>query len=95
VDAAPADHVHGAVPRGLEDPCGGVVGQPRARPAVQRRRVGVLDGVFCEVDVAEDPDEDGDGAPGLLAEQPGGRLAGVYVVDGPTPSTCGRISIAP
>jgi hypothetical protein len=47
------------------------------RPAVERRRVGVLDGVFGEVDVAEDPDEDGDGAPGLLAEQPGGRLAGV------------------
>jgi hypothetical protein len=77
VDAAPADHVHGAVPRGLEDPRGGVVGQPRLRPAVERRRVGVLDGVFGEVDVAEDPDEDGDGAPGLLAEQPGGRLAGV------------------
>jgi hypothetical protein len=47
------------------------------RPAVERRRVGVLDGVFGEVDVAEDPDEDGDGAPGLLAEQPGGLLAGV------------------
>jgi hypothetical protein len=77
VDATPTDHVHGAVPRGLKDPCGGIAGQPRARPAVERRRVGILDGILGDVDLAEDADEDGDGAPGLLAEQPGGRLSGV------------------
>ena len=62
---------------------------------VERRRIGVLDHVLGEVDVAEDTDEDCDGAPGLLAEQPSGRLASVYVADGPTPSTCGRISMVP
>ena len=77
IDAAPAQHVQGAVARGLEDPRRGVGRQPRSRPAVERRHVGVLDSVLGEVDVAEDADEDGDGAPGLLAEQPGGRLAGV------------------
>jgi hypothetical protein len=46
-------------------------------PAVERRRVGVLYRILGEVDVTEDPDEDGDGAAGLLTEQPDGRLAGV------------------
>jgi hypothetical protein len=50
------------------DPRSGVGAQPLARPALERDRERVLEGVLGEVEIAEDADHDGRGATRLLAE---------------------------
>jgi len=59
------------------EPCPGIVRKAVPRPLRRRCDERLLDRVLGQVDVAEDADEDRDGAPGLLAEYPGGRFADV------------------
>jgi hypothetical protein len=57
------------VARRADDPGGGIVRQTVSRPALDRGREGLLDGVFGEIEVAEDPDQRGDRPPRLAPEQ--------------------------
>jgi hypothetical protein len=64
--AQPIDRL---VARRTNDPGGGVVGQPVARPALERRGERLLHRVLGEVEIAQDPDQRGDRPPRLPPEQ--------------------------
>jgi hypothetical protein len=57
------------VARRTDDPGGGIVRPTVSRPALERGREGLLDGVLGEIEVAEDPDQRGDRPPRLAPEQ--------------------------
>jgi hypothetical protein len=64
--ANPVDHTVAGSPH---DPRDGVGREPVPRPALQRDRERVLNGLLREVDVAEDPDQGRDRPPRLAPEQ--------------------------
>ena len=66
----PAEPVDGPVAGGGDDPAGRARGQAGRRPPLHGRGERVLDGLLGDVDVAEDPDQDGDRPAVLLAEDP-------------------------
>ena len=67
-DAFAPDAVDGAVLCRGDDPGRGVARIAVARPALERGREGVLDGVLRELEVAEGAGEDPDGVSPLLSE---------------------------
>jgi hypothetical protein len=69
IAALAAKPVNRAVAGGPDDPGAGIGREPVARPALERNRERVLDGLLREVDVAEDPDQGRDRPPGLAPEQ--------------------------
>ena len=69
IAAFAAKAVDRPVARGADDPGTRVVGKAVARPALERDRERVLDGLLGEVDVAEYPDQGRNRPPGLVPEQ--------------------------
>jgi hypothetical protein len=69
IAALPPKPVDGAVAGSPDDPGAGIGREPVARPALQRDRERVLDGLLREVDVAEDPDQGRERPPRLAPEQ--------------------------
>src|SRR5215207_1067575 len=67
--ALAADAVDRAIPRGGNDPRGRVARRPVARPALECGRERVLHRVLGELEVAEDADQNRDGASPFLAEE--------------------------
>ena len=67
-DAIAPDAVDRAVLRGRDDPGRGVARVALSRPALERRRERVLDGVLGELEVAERAGEDPDSVSPLLPE---------------------------
>ena len=65
-----AQTIDGAIPCSGRDPAAWVWRQAVDRPALKGDRERVLDSILGDVDVAEAPDESGDGSTGLLAEDP-------------------------
>ena len=80
-----ADPVDRAVPRGRDDPGGRIARRAVRRPALDGSGKRVLNGVFGELEVTEDADEDRQGTAPLLAEEGLDRYC----------STSGRISTDP
>ena len=63
---------------------------------LERRQVGIRDRLLGEIEVAENADERGGGAPVLLAEDAGDDVAGLGSGSGDQPvSAMGRISTLP
>ena len=65
-----AQVVDRTVPSGRRDPSARVGRQAVRRPLAQRDGEGLLNRILGDVDVAENPDQSGHRAPGLLAEDP-------------------------
>ena len=89
--ALAAQAVDGAVARGGDDPGEGGIGDPVARPALERGGVRVLQRVLGAVDVAEDAREDGQRPRAVVADDAGDRVAAV----GQSNSMIGRTSTLP
>ena len=68
--AAPAQPIDRTIARRRRDPGSGVVRHPSRRPGFEGGDERVLDCLLGKVEVAEDPDQRGDGPALLLAEQP-------------------------
>ena len=67
----PPNPIDGLVTRRGDQPGGGVPGDAFARPLLQGHREGLLQHVLREVEVPEQPDEGGERARALLAEEGG------------------------
>jgi hypothetical protein len=67
----PAQSIDGPIAGRGRDPRTGVGRKSTLRPDLERADVGVLDGLFGKVEVAQDPDQRRDRAPLLLAEDAG------------------------
>ena len=65
----PSNAIDGLVPRGRRDPGARVVGHAAQRPLLKGDDERFLDGLFSQVEVAEDADERRDRPPRLVAEQ--------------------------
>ena len=76
-DLRPARPVDRPVPGGGDDPRPGIGRDAVRRPPLERRDVGVGDGLLGEVEVAQDADERRDRAPVLLVEDAGDDVAGI------------------
>jgi len=76
-DLRAARPVDRAVPGGGDDPGPGIGGDAVRRPPLERRDVRVGDGLFGEVEVAQEADERRDRAPVLLVEDAGDDVAGI------------------
>ena len=89
--ALAAQAVDGAVARRGDDPGEGGIGDPVARPTLERGGVRVLQRVLGAVDVAEDAREDGQRPRAVVADDAGDRVAAV----GQSNSMTGRTSTLP
>src|SRR5205823_8691255 len=83
--------IDGSVARGRRDPRSGVVGDPVARPALQRRDERFLNGLFGQVEVTGHADQRRHRPPGLASEEAFDEVRGQCSGC----STIGRISIEP
>ena len=65
-----AQHIERLVASGGRDPAARVGRKPFLGPSTQRRGEGLLNGVFGELEVTDDPREAGHDLAGLLAKEP-------------------------
>ena len=94
-----ADAVDCGAAGDLQEPGLRVVGQARATPVDKRAGRGLLQGIFCQVEIAERSNKRRQKPPPIFAQDPGDLLAKIGGVDGHWSgnSTCmiGRNSTVP